>query len=320
MNNSTNRLLKGLHHVTATVNDAQEDYDFYTKLLGLRLVKKTVNFDNNFVYHFYYADRLGTPGTVFTTFPYKGHGVRQGEEGTGMIISTAFSVAEAALDFWNDRLTDAGFSVVPSRRFGQKVLWFRDPSGLQLEFIGDDSDLRIPFLTDEVNAEAAIRGIHHVTLSVAPEDWNTLRQFLTSEMNMTEAAEEENRIRLHVNEGGAGSYLELLLADVNTPRGKNGLGTVHHVAWKIETAEAQLALRQRLVEELGMQVTEVRDRKYFRSIYFRLPSHQLFEVATIFPVFGVDESEEELGTHLMLPEDKEHNRPTIEAALPGIRL
>jgi glyoxalase family protein len=316
----TNRLLKGLHHVTATVNDAQEDYDFYTKLLGLRLVKKTVNFDNNFVYHFYYADKVGTPGTVFTTFPYKNHGVRQGEEGSGMIISTAFSVPPSSLDFWLNRLTSAGISVLPFRRFDQDVLWFRDPSGLQLELIADDSDTRTPFETDEIESSVGIRGIHHVTLWVALEDWDRLRQFLTTEMNMDEVAQEENRIRLKVNEGGAGSYLELLQAEPTTPRGKNGLGTVHHVAWKIETEEEQLALRHRLVEELQMQVTEVRDRKYFRSIYFRLPSGQLFEVATVGPGFDVDESVEELGTHLMLPEDKEHNRAIIEERLPEIQL
>jgi glyoxalase family protein len=316
----TNRLLKGLHHVTATVNDAQEDYDFYTKLLGLRLVKKTVNFDNNFVYHFYYADKVGTPGTVFTTFPYKNHGVRQGEEGSGMIISTAFSIPPSSLDFWLNRLTSAGISVLPFRRFDQDVLWFRDPSGLQLELIADDSDTRTPFETDEIESSVGIRGIHHVTLWVAPEDWDRLRQFLTTEMNMDEVAQEENRIRLNVNEGGAGSCLELLQAEPTTPRGKNGLGTVHHVAWKIETEEEQLALRHHLVEELQMQVTEVRDRKYFRSIYFRLPSGQLFEVATIGPGFDVDESVEELGTHLMLPEDKEHNRAIIEERLPDIQL
>ena len=316
----TNRLIKGLHHVTATVNDAQEDYDFYTKLLGLRLVKKTVNFDNNFVYHFYYADKVGTPGTVFTTFPYKGHGVRQGEEGPGMIISTSFSVPPSSLDFWLNRLTSAGISVLPFRRFEQDVLWFRDPSGLQLELIADDNDARNPFETDEIASAVGIRGIHHVTLWVAPADWDMLRQFLTTEMNMDEVAQEKNRIRLNVNEGGAGSCLELLQVEPTTLRGKNGLGTVHHVAWKIETQEEQLALRHRLVEELGMQVTEVRDRKYFRSIYFRLPSGQLFEVATIGPGFDVDESIEELGTHLMLPEDKEHNRAVIETRLPEIQL
>jgi glyoxalase family protein len=316
----TNRLLKGLHHVTATVNDAQEDYDFYTKLLGLRLVKKTVNFDNNFVYHFYYADQTGTPGTVFTTFPYKGHGVRQGEEGSGMIISTAFSVPGSSLDFWHQRLTNAGIAVLPFKRFEQDVLWFRDPSGLQLELIADDADARIPFETQEIETTVGIRGIHHVTLWVATDDWDGLRQFLTTEMNMSEVAQEENRIRLNVNEGGAGSCLELLLAEPTTPRGKNGLGTVHHVAWKIETEEEQLALRHRLAEELGMQVTEVKDRKYFRSIYFRLPSGQLFEVATAGPGFDVDESVDELGMHLMLPDDKEHNRAIIEARLPEIQL
>jgi glyoxalase family protein len=189
-----------------------------------------------------------------------------------------------------------------------------------LELIADDADARIPFETQEIETTVGIRGIHHVTLWVATDDWDGLRQFLTTEMNMSEVAQEENRIRLNVNEGGAGSCLELLLAEPTTPRGKNGLGTVHHVAWKIETEEEQLALRHRLAEELGMQVTEVKDRKYFRSIYFRLPSGQLFEVATAGPGFDVDESVDELGMHLMLPDDKEHNRAIIEARLPEIQL
>ena len=190
---------------------------------------------------------------------------------------------------------------------------------MQLEFIADDTDTRAPYVTEEVSAEVGIQGIHHVTLWVAAEDWEVLRAFLTSEMNMQEIGQEGNRIRLKVNEGGAGSCLEILRAEADVARGKNGIGTVHHVAWKVETYEALLALRHRLVEELGMQVTEVRDRKYFRSIYFRVPSHQLFEVATIPPGFAVDESEEELGTHLMLPDDKEANRAAIEAVLPVVR-
>lgn len=312
------QVLKGLHHVTATVNDAQEDYDFYTKLLGLRLVKKTVNFDNNAVYHFYYGDKKGTPSTIFTTFPYKNQGVRQGEEGTGLIISTAFSVPSTALEFWQNRLSKAGIETKASQRFGQAVLWFRDPAGLQLELVANDADSRIPFETNEITKEIAIRGIHHVTLWVASQDWEVLRSFLTQELQMTEVAQEENRIRLKINQNNNADFLELLRAEADAPRGKNGLGTVHHVAFRIDSEEEQLALRHRLVSDLKMQVTEIKDRKYFRSIYFRLPSHQLFEIATSGPGFDVDESVEELGKHLMLPDDKEYNRATIEAALPAI--
>ncbi len=316
----TKPFIKGLHHVTATVNEAQADYDFYTKLLALRLVKKTVNFDNNAVYHMYYGDKNGTPGTIFTTFPYQNQGVRKGVEGTGMIISTTFSIPSTALGFWKSRLENAGITVVSSVRFGQQVLWFRDPAELQIELMTDDNDTRTPFITDEVNEEVAIRGIHHVTLWVAQNDWEPVRHFLAAEMNMTEVAQDGDRVRLEVKGGQSGNALELLRAAADTPRGKNGIGTVHHVAWKIDNEEAQQALRHRLVEELGMEVTEIKDRKYFRSIYFRLPSHQLFEVATSGPGFDVDETVEELGTHLMLPNDKEHNRAVIEAGLPKIQL
>ncbi len=317
---NTYAAIKGIHHVTATVNDAQKDYDFYTRLLGLRLVKKTVNFDNNSVYHLYYGDKTGTPGTIFTTFPYQNQQIRAGQEGTGMIIATAFAIPSVSIDFWRNRLEKAGVTVVSSRRFGGQVLWFRDPAGLQIELITDDEDARTPFTTDEVSHEVAIRGIHHVTLCIAAKDWEAVRHFLTAEMNMHEVAQEGDRIRLKTNEAEVGSSLELLLAAPDTPRGKNGLGTVHHVAWKIDDEATQLALRHRLANELGMEVTEVKDRKYFRSIYFRLPSHQLFEVATSGPGFAVDESVEELGTHLMLPEDKEYNRAVIEAGLPIISL
>ncbi|WP_428668352.1 VOC family protein [Runella sp.] len=316
----TNTVIQGVHHVTATVNEAQADYDFYTKLLGLRLVKKTVNFDNNSVYHLYYGDKKGTPGTIFTTFPYQDQGVRKGTEGTGMISATAFSIPAISLEFWKNRLENVGITVVVSQRFGQQVVWFRDPADLQIELITDDTDTRTPFVTDEISNEVAIRGIHHVTLWIAQNTWEAVRQFLVAEMNMEEVAQEENRIRLEVKGGQSGNKLELLRADADTPRGKNGIGTVHHVAWKIADEAAQLALRHRLADELGIEVTEVKDRKYFRSIYFRLPSHQLFEVATAGPGFDVDESIEELGMHLMLPEDKEYNRAVIEAGLPDIQL
>jgi glyoxalase family protein len=313
----TKSLIKGLHHVTATVNDAQEDYDFYVKVLGLRLVKKTVNFDNNQVYHFYYGTQTGTPSTIFTTFPYKNQGVRQGVEGTGMISSTTFSVPSTALAFWNERLADNGVHVEERVKFGKALLWFRDPSGLQIELMADDADRRLSYPTPDIDLEVGIRGIHHVTLAVAPEDWNALMPLLLAELNMTHEATEGNCMWLNVNEGGAGNVL-LLDKHISSERGKNGIGTVHHVAWRVENETALRALRHRLADELGLQVTEVKDRNYFRSIYFRLPSHQLFEVATIPPGFTVDEAENELGTHLMLPEWEEVNRTQIEAVLPKL--
>ncbi len=313
-------LIKGIHHVTATVNDAQEDYHFYTRVLGMRLVKKTVNFDNHHVYHFYYGDQVGSPGTVFTTFPYKGQPkVSQGVEGSGLIIATALSVPSASLQFWDERLKAHGVLVTHGERFGQAFLWFRDPSGLQIELIGDDNDAREPWQCPEeptITVAEGIRGIHHVTISVAPEHWEAMLEFLPTEMNMQVLMSENNRVRLGVNGAGAGHYLELR-RDTHVARGRNGIGTVHHVAWIVENDEALMAMRGRM-EARGFKPTEFKDRKYFHSVYFKPYAGMWFEMATMQPGFTVDEPEETLGEHLLLPDWEEVNRAEIEAILPKV--
>lgn len=311
----TSNLIKGLHHVTATVNDAQEDFDFYTRLLGLRLVKKTVNFDNNRVYHFYYGNEQGSPGTIMTTFPYKGENVRQGTIGTGQVKVTAFSVPAASLSFWEKRLSKAKVKVERSSRFGKEVLRFRDPSGLILEIIGNEEDDRTPWLTEEIPADHGIRGFYTVTLSVAEKE--PTFDFLTREFGFEEIGAEGAFTRFAVNGGGPGQLVDVL-HDENAERGRNGIGTVHHVAWRLENDEALLAMRKHLVDELGFKVTEVKDRNYFHSIYFRMPGGVLFEIATIPPGFEVDESLENLGTNLKLPSWEEVNRQEIENHLPEI--
>jgi glyoxalase family protein len=307
--------IKGIHHVTATVNDAQEDYDFYTKLLGLRLVKKTVNFDNNQVYHFYYGNELGEPGTIMTTFPYKGHGVRQGTIGTGQVAVTAFSVPMSAVPFWENRLKAYQIAVESATYFGSPSLKFEDPSGLLLQIVGSDNDDREPWTTPEISASEAIRGFYSVILSIA-EPQPTV-DFLTNVFGFEKVAEQGNITRFAAQGGGPGKYADIL-HDQSRPRGINGLGTVHHVAWKIENDPNQLELRKHLVEELGFNVTEVKDRKYFHSIYFRIPGGVLFEVATIPPGFAIDESPENLGLELKLPDWEESVRGEIESGLPKV--
>ncbi len=311
----TKNLIKGIHHVTATVNDAQEDYDFYTQLLGLRLVKKTVNFDNNRVYHFYYGNEEGTPGTIMTTFPYKGQGVRQGATGTGQVAVTSFSAPADSLPFWKERLEKAGVVVVELSRFGQSTLRFEDPSGLILEIVGNDEDWRQPWYTKEVSEEAAIRGFYTVTLSVA--EAGPAFDFLTEEFGFEQLGTERQTTRFAVQGGGPGRYVDVRVDEGGEP-GKNGIGTVHHVAWRIESDEDQLRMRKHLADELGLRVTEVKDRKYFHSIYFRMPGGVLFEIATIPPGFGVDEPVEKLGRSLKLPEWEEPKRAEIEKGLPTI--
>ncbi len=310
----TTQFIQGLHHVTATVNDAQEDFDFYTKLLGLRLVKKTVNFDNNQVYHFYYGNEPGEPGTIMTTFPYKGQGVRTGTMGTGQVSVTAFSAPSASLDFWKSRLEAAQVPVEQIEKFGNPTLVFKDPSGLILEIVGNDQDTREPWTQGGVEKDHAIRGFFNVTLSIAEVD--ATFDFLMNEFGFQKVGKEGKITRFSAKEGQPGQLVDVS-NDHDQERGRNGIGTVHHVAWRIANEEQQLQMRARLVE-LGLNVTEVKDRNYFRSIYFRMPGHVLFEIATIPPGFAIDENLENLGQDLKLPEWEEKNRAQIEAVLPKI--
>ncbi len=313
----TKTLIKGLHHVTATVADAQEDFDFYTKILGLRLVKQTVNFDNNQVYHFYYGNEQGSPGTIMTTFPYKGQQVRQGTPGTGQVAVTAFSIPTDAFGFWENRLAEFNIDFQKEQRFGQPLLSFKDPAGLELELIGSDQDDRAPWTNSEIAAAVAIRGFYAVTLSVA--DLNPTIDFMTQVFGFTILQSDRNYTRLYGNDGkSAGNYVDIR-HDATAKRGHNGIGTVHHVAWRVENDKALATIRQHLVEDLGFKVTDFKDRNYFHSIYFRMPGHVLFEIATIPPGFTVDETADNLGQTLKLPEWEEKNRAQIESVLPKFR-
>ncbi|MEM7510786.1 MAG: ring-cleaving dioxygenase [Bacteroidota bacterium] len=308
------QIIQHLHHVTATVSDAQEDLDFYVGILGLRLVKQTVNFDNRKVFHFYYGTEVGYPGTIMTTFPYKGQGVRDGVNGSGQVQRTSFSIPENSLSFWQERLQKAGVSFEEESRFGESVLKMLDPSGLSIELI-ESKDEREPWKTEEIPSTYAITGIHSVSLSIA--DIETTLSFLETYLGFQRGPKEGNRQRMMVGNGGSGYQIDIL-HQPELARGKNGLGTVHHVALAIQTEEEQKVLREKIVE-LGIKITEVLDRKYFRSIYFREPGGVLIEVATIPPGFTVDEENENLGLELKLPEWEEPLRAEIEAGLPNIK-
>lgn len=308
-------MIRSLHHVTATVSEAQPDLDFYVGLLGLRLVKKTVNFDNHHVFHFYYGDERGTPGTIMTTFPYAGMGVPVGRKGSGQITATAFSVPAGSLGAWRARLAEHGVTVTGGgTRFGEGFLAFDDPSSLAIELIESGADERAPWGGGSVDRSIAIRGIHSVTLSLRDAGRSLL--FLTGPLGGTVAGEEGARKRVEIASGGAGSTIDLLNTP-NAPPGINGLGTVHHVAMAIGTEEDQLAVREQLLG-LGVGVTEVRDRQYFKSIYFREPGGVLYEIATLAPGFAVDEPPSQLGRLLKLPPWEEPHRAMIEAGLPPV--
>jgi glyoxalase family protein len=310
-----NHPVLGLHHVTATVDAAQPDLDFFTGALGLRLVKKTVNFDNHGVYHFYYGTEIGAPGTVWTTFPYRGHGVPPGRHGAGQIRATAFSVPEGSLGFWTDRLEARGLAVTGGpRRWDDEVLDVRDPSGLVVELVSTGRDARAPWPGGDIDPAHAIRGVHGVTLIESSPDRTV--DLMTTSLNFTVVAEMPGRIRLGVGRDQPGAIMDIVV-DPHAPDGRNGVGTVHHVAMAIAEGDEQVRLRDDLLHR-GLRVTAVLDRQYFQSIYFREPGGVLFEVATMKPGFLIDEDRGSLGRALKLPPWEEPNRAEIERVLPSV--
>lgn len=305
----------GLHHVTATVDDAQADLDFCIELLGMRLVKKTVNFDNHNVYHFYYGDAAGHPGTIWTTFPYKGYGVRVGAKGAGQVVTTAFSVPNGSLEFWRNRLRHASVAFNDIEAFfSEPAIGFTDPSGLRFELIASADDHRAPW-TRVVPADAAIRGLHSVQMMVRQAGPSV--EFLAKVLGWSVVGSRGNRTRVSAG-GSAPGHLIDVIEDNDARPAVNGLGTVHHVAMAIASAEEQLQLRDQLAQH-GIGVTDVRDRTYFTSIYFREPGGVLFEVATMKPGFTFDEPAESLGRGLKLPPWEEQHRASIEANLAAVK-
>jgi glyoxalase family protein len=304
----------GLHHVTATVDEAQADLDFCTELLGMRLVKKTVNFDNHNVYHFYYGTELGAPGSIWTTFPYKGYGVRVGSKGAGQVVTTVFSVPLGSLEFWRNRLRHESVAFNDLETFfSEPAIGFNDPSGLRFELIASDRDHRAPWAR-EVPADAAIKGLHSVQMMVREAGPSV--EFLTGRLGWRVVGTSGNRTRVSAG-GDAPGHLIDVIEDNNAKTAVNGLGTVHHVAMAIATADEQLQLREQLAAS-GVGVTDVRDRTYFTSIYFREPGGVLFEVATMKPGFTFDEDASALGRDLKLPPWEEQHRPSIEANLAAV--
>jgi glyoxalase family protein len=306
----------GLHHVTATVDDAQADLDFCADGLGMRLVKKTVNFDNHDVYHFYYGTERGLPGTIWTTFPYRGKGVRIGTHGAGQIVTTSFSVPGSSLDFWRVRLRERGVVVNDVEpRFGEESLQAWDPSGLQFELVATDRDNRPSWTGSGVGTPAAIRGLHSVTM-VVRSPVRTL-ELMTGVLGYRIANESERRTRVAVGGDTPGHVIDIV-TDRDAAAAVNGLGTVHHVAMAIATDDEQERLRRELLQ-MGLLVTDIRDRCYFKSIYFREPGGVLFEVATIQPGFTADEDLGSLGRGLKLPPWEEPSRASIAAGLPSVK-
>jgi len=310
--------LVSLHHVTATVDGAQDDLDFAAGSLGLRLVKQTVNFDNHNVFHFYYGDEAGSPGTLWTTFPYRGWGVRAGTIGAGQVTTTAFSVPRGSLGAWRERLDAAGAPVgaIDGDEGGDDArLLLTDPSGLQVALVESADDTRAPWLGGGMDAALAVRGLASVTLTVRRAAPTV--EFLQEALGFTVVRVSGAVTRLAIRGDAAGRRLDVREAP-DAPAAVNGIGTVHHVALAIGTAAEQRVLREELVA-MGRSPTEVRDRQYFQSIYFREPGGVLIEVATLAPGFAVDEPADSLGATLCLPPWEEPHRAAIERGLPAVR-
>ncbi len=305
----------GLHHVTAIASNPQRNLDFYTELLGLRFVKRTINFDDPGTYHFYFGDDAGSPGTILTFFPWPR--ATQGQTGIGETTATAFSVSPSSLDFWEQRLEQAG---VPAERldprFGDGVLGFADPDGMRLELIG--SSLHAPALmprTSDVPPEHSIRGFFGVTLCEAGFEMTAA---VLKRMGLVSAGAEGNRFRFSAPGDAFGNHVDIRVQP-QLVYGRMGAGSVHHIAFRAPDDAAQRAWREE-IKAFPLDVTPVLDRTYFHSIYFREPGGVLFEIATDPPGFALDESSETLGEALKLPAWLEPKRTVIEKALPEITL
>jgi glyoxalase family protein len=309
------REILGIHHVTAIAGEPQQNVDFYAGLLGLRLVKLTVNYDDPQTYHLYYGDEDGHPGTILTFFPWLG--APKGRKGSGQLTTTSFSIPLESLEHWVERLNKHGVKFNgPVSRFEEQVISFSDPDDLNLELVAHAGETRSGWNGGPVPEDHTIRGFFGVTLS--EEGYESTASLLTKTMGFSLVKAEGNRFRYQAGARGPGALVDVL-CHPDSPTGLVSVGTVHHVAWRTPTDEQQRRWREELVKA-GLNVTPIIDRKYFHSIYYREPGGVLFEIATDPPGFTIDERKEELGTKLMLPPRLEPLRAELNRVLPPVRL
>ena len=312
----------GIHHVTAIASDPQRNVDFYAGILGLRLVKRTVNFDDPQTYHLYYGDEVGTPGSIMTFFPWPG--ARRGRIGAGQVAVTSFAVLPSAIGFWVERLVRHGVDHKGPVRRGpvgpdvEQVISLTDPDGLLLEIVGHPSAEERPAWAEApgIPRGHAIHGFHGVTLWL--DNATRSEKVLTDTLGFRPLREDDSTRRFVAGAGGAGTFVDLRTVGDFT-RGAGGAGTVHHVAFRVPNDPAQLTVRD-TVTRAGLHPTPVIDRNYFHSVYFREPGGVLFELATDPPGFAIDEPVEHLGEQLKLPPQYEPHRAEIESILPPIHL
>lgn len=304
--------IEGLHHITAIANNAKRNLQFYSKVLGLRLVKKTVNFDDPGTYHFYFGDEQGTPGSILTFFPWEGIG--KGRTGVGMATEIGYSVPDGSLDFWTDRFSKLNIKHDEVReKFGEKYIAFEDPDGLKLELIvPGKTDIRKPWETDEVKAEQATKGFHNVTLTLRSAE--PTARVLTDLLGYHLLKQEGNRYRFITDAIGHANIIDIV-EQPGSPSGVNAAGTNHHIAFRVKNDDILMEFREK-ISSAGLSITPKIDRDYFFSLYFREPGGVLFEIATDNPGFTRDEPLDQLGTNLMLPKQYEGARAQIEKVLP----
>ena len=307
---ATSTTTHGIHHVTAIAGSAQRNLDFYTRTLGLRLVKKTVNFDDPGAYHFYYGDEAGSPGTILTFFPWE-HAA-EGRAGAGELQETTFRIPQSAIGYWTARLVN--HKLERTTRFGETVLTFRDPDGLRLALVGVPGIEAEPAWNNgEVPVEHAIRGFHSVSLML--DKTEATGAILTDVFGFRELAKEGNTTRYQVEGTSIGGIVDLQAVGGFLPA-RLGRGSVHHLAFRAADDAAEMEMVRKLAADHGLRTTEQKNRDYFRSVYFREPGHVLFEIATDIPGFAVDEPADQLGAALKLPAFLEGHRQQIEATLP----
>lgn len=303
---------RGIHHITAVAGNPKRNYEFYTQVMGLRLVKKTVNFDDPSTYHLYYGNESGNPGTILTFFPWE-H-LQKGNPDRGQVIAVSFSVPTTSQDFWINHLEDKNIDYVdPFERFGKKVIGLQDPDGLHIELVFDHTANEVDgWQNGTLPGKHAIRGIHGAVL--AEKDYQSTGNLLEEHLGFKLTDQLDNRYQ-YKTEADFGSVIEIV--DQFEPRGRDGRGTVHHIAFRAEDEEDQFAICEKL-EYKGYYLTEVKDRDYFKSVYFHEPGGILFEIATDPPGFTKDEDLEKLGNSLKLPKWLEQHRHNIERELPTL--
>ena len=307
-----NRIL-GLHHITAIADNAKRNLDFYTKVLGVRLVKKTVNFDDPGTYHFYFGNEEGTPGTILTFFPWEGVG--KGTNGSGLATNIGYSVPKGSLGFWKNRLQQFNINVEESEIFGEKLISFQDPDGLQLQFIeSSNPDDRKVWTTYDIKDENALKGFHNIILTLKKAD-PTIK-VLTDIFGYDLQKQEGERYRFATDAIETANLVDIIEND-KIPAGRNAGGTNHHVAFRVKDDKVLMEFREKVMSA-GLNITPKIDRDYFYSLYFREPGGILFEIATDNPGFTVDEPLNELGTNLKLPKQHELLRSRIEEVLPKL--